>query len=368
MSADPTANAGPPGAEWVSTVEAAVTDSWTEVLGYPPDGSAANFFEDGGNSLVAVDLLAGIKQRLDRSLKLQELYSAPTVGELVAVLIAELDGVPAAHHATGRTVVPLRRAGAGRLWCFLPPLSGAVTRYASMARLLPLADGVWACETPAELSAQGLAALAEGLAEALRERGLADFELICLVGYSLGGVLAVEVARALRNLPGAGAHRLAVQLLDPVGPDEPVADQAELFELFVRNGWQLGQPAAAFRRPDGSPDLAAVADAARAAGTLPGHAELAEVERAWAVYLANAQLMPGYRPAPLPADVPVTLLRCVGENAGDPGWQPASPPDDWRTVVPADRCWQLPVDHFALLESPHDRVVAGWLTATAPPS
>lgn len=108
----------------VAEIHAAVTDSWEQVLGIAPDGITANFFEDGGNSLAAVELLTGIRERLGRSPRLQDIYAAPTVHDLVAALIADLDGVPTSHHATGRTVVSLRRTGTCRLWCFLPPLSG----------------------------------------------------------------------------------------------------------------------------------------------------------------------------------------------------------------------------------------------------
>lgn len=71
-----------------------------------------------------------------------------------------------------------------------------MTRYASRARLLPLNEAVGACETPAELSALGLKPLASSLAEALWDQGVADISEVALVGYSLGGAIALEVARA----------------------------------------------------------------------------------------------------------------------------------------------------------------------------
>lgn len=350
-------------------IHAAVADSWEQVLGIAPDGDTANFFEDGGNSLAAVELLTGIRERLGRSLRLQELYVAPTVHDMVAALIADLDGVPTSHHATGRTVVSLRRTGAGRLWCFLPPLSGAVTRYASMARLLPLSDAVWACETPAELSARGLQPLASGLAEALWDQGVADFAEVALVGYSLGGAIALEVARALGELGAARGRELtnlSLMLLDPVSPQEPPGSPGAVFELFVRNGWQVPEPAEAFITPDGDFDLGAVAEAARAAGTLPATADAAEVENSWKVYAANRTLLADYKVSAVDFDLRTAMLRCVGEaEQAATDWVPSEPPEDWSSVVSADRCWAIPVDHFAMLEAPHDELVATWLVAVS---
>jgi thioesterase domain-containing protein/acyl carrier protein len=356
----------------LASVQEAVYESWTDALGVSPQ-PADNFFEEGGDSLSAVELVAAIDGRLGRAPALEDLYRWPTPTALVGLLIADTASVPAEHHTIGRTVVPLRRAGRDRVWCFLPPLSGAVTRYASMARLLPLSDAVWACETPAELSAQGLDRLGSGLAAAVRERGLDGFDEIVLVGYSLGATIALEVARAMIDEHATGADfaaRLQLILLDPLPPGTSMTSVDEAYELFVRNGWRIDRPAADFVAADGSRDLAAVAVAAAEAGTLPAGTPPDQVAESWAVYEANTRLLDRYAPQPLPLEVPTTLLVCSAAGA-DPalaGPRSVPVPPVWSHLVPPDRAWALDVDHFALLERPTDEIVGQWLTSVAGPA
>src|ERR1043165_4194598 len=173
----------------------AVRAAWTSVLGAEPLDDYDNFFEAGGDSLSALELITVIGDELGTTVSMAELYRAPSFGDLVA-LFAQSGAtveVPTAHHTTGRTLIRLRRGGSGRLWCFLPPLSGAVTRYAAMPRLLPPGDAIWALETPAELSGAGMAPLIRGLADRILQEDLTGFETIALSGYSLGGVFAHEL-------------------------------------------------------------------------------------------------------------------------------------------------------------------------------
>lgn len=155
-------------------------------------------------------------------------------------------------------------------------------------------------------------------------------------------------------------------LLDPVSAQEPTGSLGAVFEMFVKNGWQVAEPAAAFITPDGDFDLGAVAEAARAAGTLPPTADSVEVANSWNVYAANRTLLADYNLAAVDLKLTASMLRCGGE-AGQAvtGWVPSEPPDDRNPVVSAERCWTIPVDRFAMLEAPHDELVAAWLVSVS---
>ena len=84
---------------------------WEAVLGVQPIGVDDGFFEVGGNSLLALELMVRIERELGKTLPLSTLLSAPSVAELAA-------GLDAATEAGGRgkvhpQLVVLRPAIAG---------------------------------------------------------------------------------------------------------------------------------------------------------------------------------------------------------------------------------------------------------------
>jgi thioesterase domain-containing protein len=233
-----------------------------------------------------------------------------------------------------------------------------------MAHLLPLADAVWACETPASMSRRGMKAVAEGLADALLDENLTDFDDLVVAGYSLGGVFAHEVAQALTAR--VGQMRVTGLLIDVPPADAPVPSLGDTLDSFVRVGWRIDTPEPqAFVDSAGNRDFVAIAAAAAAAGTLPKNAGACEVEEAWQVYEANTKIMDGYAPTPRPGDRRA-LLR--GAQAGgalhsssDLGWAACELDSTWAGILAPDRCWAVEVDHLALLEPPNDATVARWL-------
>jgi len=343
----------------------AVFSAWTTVLGAGPVDDEENFFEAGGDSLSALELVTLLADELGAQVPVAELYRRPTVSGLVGILAAvQADGeVPTAHHITGQTLVRLRRGGAGRLWCFLPPLSGAVTRYAGMPGLLPLGEAICAMETPAELSSAGMSNLIRGLADRLMEVDLADFEQVVLSGYSLGGVFAHELARELESR--AVQPPVVALLLDPPDPAEFRPTLTGAFDIFVRVGWSIPEPTNSFVAADGSFQLGRVAAAARAAGTLSAGALDQEVVDAWTVYASNARILEGHVLAPGVART--FLLQCAADAMVPAGeWEPGlAARGAWAVAVEPAHVDVLAGEHFAMMEPPNLQVVGRWLVATA---
>jgi FkbH-like protein len=71
-----------------STLETALANIWRKVLGRPRIGINDNFFEAGGTSLRAVQVIAMIKRELNQTLSIVSLFECPTV----ALLAAKLSG------------------------------------------------------------------------------------------------------------------------------------------------------------------------------------------------------------------------------------------------------------------------------------
>ena len=66
-------------------LEEGVAEVWEEVLG-AEIGVRHNFFQAGGNSLLAVRVISGLKEMFDVEIALRELFDRPTVEELAEVL------------------------------------------------------------------------------------------------------------------------------------------------------------------------------------------------------------------------------------------------------------------------------------------
>jgi acyl carrier protein len=71
-----------------SDLEAALARIWSTVLGRPRIGMKENFFDVGGTSLRAVQVIAMIKKELNQTLSIVNLFECPTLALLAARLKA----------------------------------------------------------------------------------------------------------------------------------------------------------------------------------------------------------------------------------------------------------------------------------------
>lgn len=69
-----------------SGLERAVVAVWEELFGIQRVGTADNFFEMGGNSLLAIQLVSRLRKELQLELPLNTLFEAPTVAGLAAAI------------------------------------------------------------------------------------------------------------------------------------------------------------------------------------------------------------------------------------------------------------------------------------------
>jgi thioesterase domain-containing protein len=189
----PRLGADPPGED---PYEAAVVLLWARLLHLETVGVHDDFVELGGDSLIAEELLATVRDELGVRLPTSVIADAPTPAEFAAVLAGgkrELVRHP--------TVVPLTSGGSGTpLFCF--PGAGGLA-----IGLLPFAR-----HFAGERRVYGMQA------HALEQRGIPDWSVTSaarrhageirllqprgpylLVGHSFGGLIAFEVAQILQQ-------------------------------------------------------------------------------------------------------------------------------------------------------------------------
>jgi len=174
-------------------VERQLAELWAGVLGIDRVGVGDNFFHIGGQSLLAMSLVAQIEAHFGRTLPLATLLQAPTV-EGMAKLLAE--DRPAAS-----SLVRLKSGGDQPPFFCIHGQHGNVLNFRELANLLDCDRPVYA------LQARGLDGreAPECRIEAIAAHYIAEIRTVrprgpyFLGGNSMGGTVAFEMAQQLRR-------------------------------------------------------------------------------------------------------------------------------------------------------------------------
>lgn len=218
-----------------------------------------------------------------------------------------------------QALVPIRPTGErSPLYC-VHPISGSAYSYGGLVRLLDPQVPVYAFEAPGfdddQPPATVLEELSAGYVEVLRE--LAPNGPHCLLGWSMGGVIAFDMALRLRAV---GAEVPALVLIDAAVPERmqlpSMLDQVRKFmhDLVSAAGIPatglagILDPAAA----DASP--AALFEQIERAGILPEEVDAEFLSHRFAIFRAHLGALFDYS-APEVYDGPVTVVRAARSPA-----------------------------------------------------
>ncbi len=218
------------------SIERELAAIWSDLLGVDEIGVHDDFFELGGQSLIAVRVFQRIGKRYQLELPLATLLDAPTIADCAVLLrrrlgVSEEQGaaaeqVPAVESATSRApaLQALVTIRPGKEW---PPLfcvhgaGGNVLNFRDLARALrgsrPFyglqACGVDGITAPLETIEQMASAYLPKIREVQPEGPY------LLAGYSGGGLVAFEMAQRLH---AAGQDVKLLALIDTFHPQIPV--------------------------------------------------------------------------------------------------------------------------------------------------
>ncbi|WFS15230.1 non-ribosomal peptide synthetase [Rhodococcus aetherivorans] len=230
-------------------VERAVAQVFADVLAADRVGSDDDFFVLGGSSLVAVGATRELARRLGRPVPLEWVFAHPTVGDLAARIERSAGERPPASGSADSSLdvlLPLREGDDGRdPVFFVHPVIGLAWSFASLAGYVEPGRAVYGLQSPALSGESDLPDSIESWAaryvsEVRRVHPDGPFHL---VGWSLGGVIAHEMAVQLQR---AGLEVGSLVLLDAYlpdavrGPVDPVAVAAAAFGANRAGG---GEPA-----------------------------------------------------------------------------------------------------------------------------
>jgi amino acid adenylation domain-containing protein len=321
-------------------VELRLTQIWEDLLEMRPVGIRDDFFALGGHSLLALRLMGTIERLFGRRIPLSALLEASTVERLAHLLRLDTD-VPQRSLR-----VPLQpRGSGGPLFC-IHPVGGNVFCYLPMAREGGLSVPVVGIQAPGSGELPDpwtVEAMAELYLATIRETQPAGPYL--LMGWSMGGVVAFEIAR---QLEAAGDKVLLLAMLDvaPPGPGISVeADPEHELVQFVLDLVALAGFEAPVLLPAVPATLDALLEREELRAALPPGFEADQVRELFALFRANRRALRVYRPGPYGGQV--TLIRADETAASSDGLQA------WSELAGrGSEVYILPGDHYSLLRSP----------------
>lgn len=191
------------------------------------DNIHQNWFQRGCSSLQALYLIHAVNQTLKTRLELPDVYSAPSVKTLSRLMETGED--VESNIVWLNESEPLQE----NLAVFVHPVGGAVSCYLDAAGLLKQDHDVLAmCATlrQTECTIESLAADYFGQLEEL----LCRYRSVTFAGWSLGGAIALELAKLARNQ--MGSEQLKIVTVDSfVGHHQIPLDQDTLLKRFIND-------------------------------------------------------------------------------------------------------------------------------------
>lgn len=263
--------------------ERIVARMWEEEIGVAQVGVNDNFFQLGGDSLLALQLVSKLRQHFNVELSHQAFLQAPTVAQVVA-LIGDNGKVDRKHSSA---IVELQRGESTHPLILIPPSGGNLFLFQEFARRLSEQQNVLGLQPKGlnkdEEPFTDIKELASYYLEALREVQPAGPYL--LAGSSFGGAVAFEMARQLE----AQHQEVALlALFDTPAPSHTkvkVSDENEFLHSLTAE--LLPEALASFNELAPSDRLAFVVDQLKRAQKIPAGTDLELATRILRVWRAD---------------------------------------------------------------------------------
>lgn len=332
------------------TLEADLADLFCEVLGRQMTHLDVDFFEEGGHSILAIQLLARVQERFGIEISIAEFMSAAEDGAGNAV--ASINGLAHAIRQDPRrhpaTVTRLRGGGTDDApLILLHPAGGEISVYRELWTVLETDCDIYAVQSslarPRDLA---------GLVAAYREHlaALVGNRAFHVLGWSFGGILAHELACQAKK---AGQPLGSLVVLDGYPADasglETNSDAALVCEAAGVFGVVVQAPG-----PGAAPGVDDVAGQIACQLSVP----LPVARQRLELYLADLRCWYRHKPRVYDGDM---LLVQAAQEAPHPLDVELS---RWQQACAGNvNVRRMDTTHHGLLEAPHVYEVATYLDA-----
>ncbi|MBW4499701.1 MAG: amino acid adenylation domain-containing protein [Scytonema hyalinum WJT4-NPBG1] len=345
-----------------------LTQIWAEILGIQPVGVRDNFFDLGGHSLLAVKLFAQIEKKFAKKLPLATLFQSGTV-EAIAQLLSPKEKpvdnqvLAGAHEHTSEAswscLVPIQTKGSKPPLFCIHPLGGETLCYRNLSLHLGQEQPLYGLQ-PQGLDGKQLplTRIEEMAALYIKEiQTIQPNGPYFLGGYSMGGIIAYEIAYQL-NRQGQKVALLAMFDSGIPGTATRLPLISRIF-MHINNLLQRG-PSYLRKKLIGWFEWGNYHLRAKYMHFLGIKEPLPKEDRHWDIIDANMLAWSEYTYQPYSEQI--TLLR-VDENSHDSQDHAvgvkSEPLLGWDKLVSGGiDVHYIPGSHFTLFDEPHVRILA----------
>ncbi len=303
------------------TVELLLAQIWEDVLDLQRVGVQSNFFELGGNSVLAVILTSRIERVFGVSLPLAALFQGATI-EHLGILLRQKQGL-----AAYSSLVGLQPRGSRRPFFCVHPAGGTAICYIDLARHLGQEQPFYAFQARGLNGDEDMDASIEAMASHYIDtmRTVQPEGPYLLGGWSMGGVIAFEMARQIKE---RGEEVALLTLFDAGLPSQselsgPKVDDAQLLHLILNEmlGDAVWLSMDYLRTLDLDEQLKYVMELARKANKMVPDYRLNQARALFNIFKNNASLVRQYGPRPYPGRI-VLFRPAEADNDTNParGW------------------------------------------------
>jgi len=348
-----------------NALERRLLDIWEALLGVQPIGPTQDFFELGGNSLLALRLFAQIRDRLHCDLPVAILFTGATVRQMATAIEERAHSAPTARVP----IVPLQPNGTlPPLFC-VHPAGRQVHGYVQLVRHLGPDQPVFGIADAGDDLGRPLTQIASEHIRAVRS--VQPNGPYYLLGWSFGGTVAYEMAVQLEQ---QGHHAAFVGVMDTMEPARwlamPARSDADWIVRLARGvAAQMGRTFSYRHEPLEGLDLDEqchrALEALQQQGAAPPNFSVASLREDFDIVKARARSEHGYEPGRFPGAL--TLFRPT-EVPADPQPTSASSLTEWdevertfgwcRLMPGRVTVYRVPGAHITMGREPHVAVLA----------
>lgn len=315
-------------------VELKLAHIWKKYLDRAAVGVRDNFYESGGYSLLAIQVVAEIKKQFQQNIPLAALIEHPTIEQLAIFLRRTYTPMP------WSPLVPIQPNGNRRPIYCVHPAGGTVFQYIDLAFYLGETQPFYGLQALGTEDEQKPLPRVEDMA-AYYIKVVLSFQSespYLLAGWSFGGYVAFEMAQQLCAM---GQRIALVALLDTPAPPLQVEPQEPPVDVDALTEKQLAYAMAHIKKDDRvtPPDFA-----------------IDETRRFLRVFYSNNTAAQRYAPSRYPGRL--TLFRADEEEASFKEKYRDDPSLGWRSLAADVDIQTVPGNHLNLLTRPYVKRLA----------